>query len=70
MISLGFPYANEEEIKKDLDKLLEPLFTNDTFLKEDDQLILMTHVGPRHSCKRKREEERESGGKISNVIIK
>lgn len=55
-ITIGFPYNDEDGIDKDLSQLLEPLLGKDSPLQSDeDQLILMTHVGPSNSCKRGRE---------------
>lgn len=53
IIYKGFPYKNEEEIEKDLTQLLQPLLTSESTLSlsTNDQLILMTHNGPRNSCK-------------------
>ena len=46
----GYPYAKDENMAKDLNKLLEPVFYDDSStLKPEDAVIFMTHCGPDQS---------------------
>lgn len=46
----GYPYSSDEEMGKDLNKLLEPVFYSDSSpLKPSDAVIFMTHAGPDQS---------------------
>ena len=50
MIWEGFPYKEYSDMDKDVHKLLDPVFFDDTSsLSADDGVILMTHVGPADS---------------------
>ena len=43
----GFPYTTYQEMDKDLHKLLDPVFFDDTSsLNPEESVILMTHIGP------------------------
>ena len=49
----GFPYQSNEAMEEDLHKLLDPIFFTSTDQPEPGSgVVLMTHCGPRESCRR------------------
>ena len=43
----GYPYSSDEDMSKDLNRLLDPVFYDDSSpLKPDEAIVFMTHVGP------------------------
>ena len=46
----GYPYYSEDDMKKPLQQLFDPLTASDSPLHHGNQLIVMTHVGPTESC--------------------
>ena len=46
----GYPYTKDEDMAKDLNKLLGPVFYDDlAALKPEDAVVFMTHCGPEQS---------------------
>ena len=49
LLDAGYPYYSEDDMKKPLQQLFDPLTASDSPLHHGNQLIVMTHVGP-ESC--------------------
>ena len=52
LVGAGFPFTKEEEMAVEVDKLMKSTVVSghESPLGDRDQLLLMTHNGPSHSC--------------------
>ena len=47
----SFPYSDDSAFAADLDKVLNPVFDDETVLEQRDAVVVMTHNGPDQSSK-------------------